>query len=73
MLRVETEPDIGGLVERNEDGSGMITFRCPPSELSYFARYFAGLGDEVEVETPDELREALLHIGEKLSDKYRKR
>ncbi|MEO5952199.1 MAG: WYL domain-containing protein [Chloroflexia bacterium] len=72
VLHVETEPDIGGFIERNEDGSGSITFRCPPSELAYFARYFAGLGDEVEVIAPEELREAILHIAEKLAEKYRK-
>ena len=73
VLLVETEPDIGGLVEREEDGSGSITFRCPSSELAYFARYFAGLGDEVEVIAPEELREAILHSAEKLTEKYRKR
>jgi len=73
VLQVETEPDIGGLVEREEDGSGSITFRCPSSELAYFARYFAGLGDEVEVIAPEELREAISHTAEKLMEKYRKR
>lgn len=72
VLHVETESHIGGFIERNEDGSGSITFRCPPSELAYFARYFAGLGDAVEVVAPEELREAIFQIAEKLTEKYRK-
>ena len=70
---VESEPDIGRLVRRNEDGSSEIAFRCPPSELPYFARYFAGLGADGEVIAPEELRQMLAQIGKKLVEQYRKR
>lgn len=73
ILHVETEPHIGSLVEHLADGSGIIAFRCPPGELAYFARYFAGLAESVEVLEPIELREELRRIGKKLAEIYRKR
>ncbi len=73
VLHMETEPDIGHLVQRVEDGTGKLEFRCPPGELAYFARFFAGLGPEAEVIAPEELRLALAELGQQLIEKYQKR
>lgn len=70
-LRVESEPDMGGLVQRNKDGSAELNFRCPPGELSYYARYFAGLGSDAEVIAPNQLRSMLAQLGAELVEKYR--
>ena len=55
---VESEPHLGQAILREPRG-GRLCFRCPPSELDWYARYLASLGDEVCVEAPAELRERL--------------
>jgi predicted DNA-binding transcriptional regulator YafY len=70
---VESEPHLGQSVQRNPDGTGYLAFRCPPSELNWFARYFAGFGPEAEVCTPPELRQRLWQLGQKLAAQYRQR
>jgi predicted DNA-binding transcriptional regulator YafY len=70
---VESEPHLGQSIQRNPDGTGFLAFRCPPSELNWFARYFAGFGSEAEVCAPPELRERLQHLGQKLVEQYQKR
>jgi predicted DNA-binding transcriptional regulator YafY len=69
----EAEPHIAHSIERNPDGTGRITFRCPPSELDYFARFFAGMGMEADVCEPPALRERLLQIGQQIVNHYQKR
>jgi predicted DNA-binding transcriptional regulator YafY len=68
---VESEPHLGQHIQRGEDGTSYLAFRCPPSELDYYARYFAGLGAEVQVHAPHELRELLAALGQKLVEQYR--
>lgn len=68
---VETEKHLGAQIERLEDGSGRLAVRCPPSELDWYARYFASLGDEVTVHAPDALCERLRDLGERLAARYR--
>ncbi|MEA2573799.1 MAG: hypothetical protein QOH93_1097 [Chloroflexia bacterium] len=68
---VESEPHLGQHIQRHADGTGHLNFRCPPSELDYYARYFAGLSTEAEVHSPPELRELLAQLGEKLAEQYR--
>jgi predicted DNA-binding transcriptional regulator YafY len=67
---VESEPQLGQIILREPHGGGRLSFRCPPSELDWFARYFASLGDEVGVEAPAELRERMRQIGQRLADRY---
>jgi predicted DNA-binding transcriptional regulator YafY len=68
---VESEPHLGQHIQRHEDGTRHLAFRCPPSELDYYARYFAGLGAEAQVHGPQELRELLSELGHKLAEQYR--
>jgi predicted DNA-binding transcriptional regulator YafY len=72
-LLVETERHMGGQVRRLPDGTGEVAFRCPPGELDWYARFFAGLGPEVEVLEPDELRRKMRELGENLLARYPKR
>lgn len=67
---VESEPHLGQHIQRHDDGTGHLAFRCPPSELAYYARYFGGLGDEAQVQAPQELRELLAGLGQKLVEQY---
>lgn len=68
---VESEPHLGQLIQREADGSGRLALRCPPGELNWYARYFAGLGAEVDVLAPPELRDRLRQLGERLAAQYR--
>jgi predicted DNA-binding transcriptional regulator YafY len=67
---VESEPALSRLLQRAPDGSGSLTLRCPPAELDWFARYFAGLGDEVTVHAPEALRQRLERLGRALAKRY---
>jgi predicted DNA-binding transcriptional regulator YafY len=68
---IESEPHLGQQVRRNPDGSGRLSFRCPPGELDYLARYLAGFGPEAEVQAPPELRQRLHRLGQKLAEQYK--
>ena len=70
VAEVESEPHLGQLIQREADGSGRLVLRYPPSELDWYARYFARLGMEVEVLAPPELRERLRVIGQRLAERY---
>lgn len=48
--RVEREPHLGPYAKE-----GLLEFRCPPSELDWYARYFGGMGADAIVEGPPEL------------------
>jgi predicted DNA-binding transcriptional regulator YafY len=70
VAAVESDQDLGRQIERLPDGSGRLTFRCPPGELDWYARYFAGIGADVEVCAPVELRERIREIGRVLVAQY---
>jgi predicted DNA-binding transcriptional regulator YafY len=67
---VESEPHLGGLIERAADGAARLAFRCPPGELDYFARYFASLVADADARAPQELRDRIRRIGEQIVDRY---
>jgi predicted DNA-binding transcriptional regulator YafY len=63
----EREPHLGHAVERNVDGSGgAMTFRCPPSELDYWARFFLRLAGDATVLAPPELRARLRDLAQEI-------
>jgi predicted DNA-binding transcriptional regulator YafY len=68
---VESDPHLGPQLDHKADGSARLMFRCPPSELDWFARYFASLGAAANVRAPAELRERLRRLGEQLAERYR--
>ncbi len=70
---MERDRYLGAQIRREPDGSGRLAFRCPPGELEYFARRLAGLGDEVVVEAPEELRQRLAQLGRHIVERYGKR
>jgi len=67
---VESEPQLGQYIMRLPDGAGRLAFRCPPSELDWFARYFAGLGAEATVLGPPELRQGIRLLAQQLLQQY---
>jgi len=67
---LEVDRFLGSGLKAREDGGADLDFRCPPYELDYFARVFAGLGQEIEVFDPLELREKLRDLGEILVRRY---
>jgi predicted DNA-binding transcriptional regulator YafY len=70
VARIEVDRHLGDRVARLPDGSGRLTFRCPPSELDWYAGYFASFGSDVEVLAPQDLRERIAQLGEKLVNLY---
>ena len=71
VAAVESDPHLGRQIERLPDGSGRLSFRCPPDELDWFARYFASLGSHADVGAPAELRQRMREIGRMLVERYR--
>jgi predicted DNA-binding transcriptional regulator YafY len=67
---VEVDEYIARNLRPRQDGSASLVFRCPTSELDYYARFFAGLGPEVRVLAPQELRARLRALGELLEKTY---
>ncbi len=70
---VESEPHLGQSIQRHADGTGSLTFRCPPTELKWYTRYFASLGDEVLVHAPEQLRQQIHQLAQKLIKLYPQR
>lgn len=54
---VQNEPHLGKLV--NSISEMEIEFRCPPSELDWYAKYFSGLGTDAKVIEPVQLIEKI--------------
>lgn len=71
--RIESEPHLGQILLRQDNGGASLTFRCPPSELDYYARLFAMLGCEAVVHEPEELRQRLYELGEQIVARYQER
>ncbi|MFC4598660.1 helix-turn-helix transcriptional regulator [Cohnella hongkongensis] len=57
-------------IEVRSDGSGRLDQRVPESELSYFAKFFLGLGSEATVEQPPELVAGIRRLLAELTAKY---
>lgn len=72
VARVESDIHFGPRVQGMPDG-GVVSFRCPPDELNWYAGYFASLGDDATVLAPDALRLKLHHLGTQLVERYSKR
>ncbi len=70
VMMVESEQHLGNGVERNQDGSGSLQFRCPPSEIRWFARYFIPFGDDATVLGPPVLVDELLAAAKIILEKY---
>jgi predicted DNA-binding transcriptional regulator YafY len=66
----ESNRDLRDLIQTDAEGASRLDFRCPPSELPYYARVLAGFGDAVDVREPAELRDALHNLGEHLVARY---
>jgi predicted DNA-binding transcriptional regulator YafY len=73
LALIEHLPTVIAHVRRNDDGSGSYAQRVPPSELAWYARTFASLGDEVKVHEPVELSERMAQLGHGLVERYAKR
>lgn len=69
--RIESEPHVGQIIIRHADNSASLSFRCPPAELDYYARLFAMLGSDAEVYEPQDLRQRLFALGQRIANLYR--
>lgn len=65
---VEREPHLGKLVAG--PGPATLAFRCPPSELDWYARYFGGLGPDAAVAGPPELIEKIVGRAKEILGRY---
>jgi predicted DNA-binding transcriptional regulator YafY len=71
--RLESEPHLGQMLTRHDDGGASLSFRCPPAELDYYTRLFAMLGCEAEVHAPPELRQRIYQLGQQIAIHYQER
>jgi predicted DNA-binding transcriptional regulator YafY len=67
---LDSDPNLSQNLQRRADGGGTLCLRCPPSDLDWYARTFAGLGAEVTVHSPPALRERLAVLGRALAERY---
>ncbi len=70
---LDGHPDLAEHLKLLPDGTAEVEFRCPPSELGYYARVLAPFAEDVEVMEPAALRERLEAIGRQLAHRYGKR
>ena len=70
--RLESDIHFGPRVQGMREG-GMVSFRCPPDELNWYAGFFASLGDDVTVLAPEALRQKMHSLGQQLVERYSKR
>jgi predicted DNA-binding transcriptional regulator YafY len=69
----EGDAHLGDSIQRRDDGSGRMAFRCPPGELEWMASYFLRLGEDAEVLAPEPLRAETAERAAKIVAHYRKR
>ncbi|HEY7032029.1 MAG TPA: WYL domain-containing protein [Thermomicrobiales bacterium] len=66
----EDLPRRGGVLRQIDDSTWDLRFRCPPSELDYWARTFFGFADHARVRAPAELREMILALIRATANRY---
>ncbi len=66
----EAELEQIGPLQPAAGGGAELRFRCPPGELDWYGRFFAGLGREADVQAPPELRARLAAVGRALVQRY---
>jgi predicted DNA-binding transcriptional regulator YafY len=71
--RLDSDMHLAGWLQRRPDGGARLEFRFPVEELEWYAHLFAGMGEEVYVLAPDDLRDRIAEIGRELSRRYAQR
>ncbi|AIE84033.1 helix-turn-helix transcriptional regulator [Fimbriimonas ginsengisoli] len=66
VRRAQSDPNLGPHLPEN----GELAFRCPPDELEWYARYFAGFGEDALVEAPRELIQRILENAKRIESQY---
>jgi predicted DNA-binding transcriptional regulator YafY len=68
---IERDPHMGPNVNPDLEEQ-WIEFRCPPSELDWYASYFGSMAGDAVVFEPDELKVKIVDRAQLLLDLYRK-
>lgn len=71
VQRCESELWLASMMEVREDGSGAIDMDVSRGELSFYAEFFIGLGDDAVLEEPEELKDAIRRRLTELLARYR--
>lgn len=71
IQRVENDQHLYTLVSGAEDPV-TIEFRCPPSEINWYAKFFGEMGEEAVIQSPDELIEKVIERAERILAIYKK-
>jgi len=66
---VQRDPHMGGDVDASLELQ-TLEFRCPESELDWYAKYFGNMGSDALVEGPEELRERIREKSLRLLELY---
>ncbi|HEU5139932.1 MAG TPA: YafY family protein [Bacillales bacterium] len=67
----DPDPGIGELLKVATDGTGIVDTKINEENLSWYARYFLGLGKEVKVEKPRQLVDMITEMAEEVRGMYR--
>lgn len=70
VQRCESELWLAPMLQVREDGSGAIDRNVSRADLAFYADYFIGLGNEADVEGPEELRLAIRKRLFDLAERY---
>jgi len=65
---VQNEPHLGSEIRSVTEQE--LAFRCPPSELDWYANYFGGLGEDAIVQEPEVLRKKIREKATRLMSIY---
>jgi predicted DNA-binding transcriptional regulator YafY len=69
LRAIEREPDLGHRVQ-GMTAPAVLEFRCPPSELPWYARYLGSMGEDAVVSEPAELVAMIAERARKILEIY---
>jgi len=70
VQQCEAELWLGSKLNIREDGTGWLEGNVPKSDLSFYAKFFIGLGHEATVKKPPELVDCIKGMLSEMIDKY---
>lgn len=70
VLALERDPQLGGAIQPHGEDSGLLCFRCPPSEYGWLVHTILSLENDAEVLAPETLRQRIHDAAQKIAQRY---
>ena len=67
---MERDPQLGDAIQPLGEDSGLLCFRCPPTEYDWLVRTLLSLGPDAEVLAPDTLRKRVQEAAQDIARRY---